>query len=79
VLAEEIGRAGPARVIENRPGAGAVIGTEAVSRAAADGNALLMVGNSFVINPHLRKLTYDSADQFRTDLLPRAVADGSSC
>jgi tripartite-type tricarboxylate transporter receptor subunit TctC len=44
-----------------------VIGTEAVSRAAADGNTLLMVGNSFVINPHLRKLNYD----------PRALATGS--
>jgi tripartite-type tricarboxylate transporter receptor subunit TctC len=64
VLAEEIGRAGPAMVIENRPGAGAVIGTEAVSRAAADGNTLLMVGNSFVINPHLRKLTYDPLTSF---------------
>jgi tripartite-type tricarboxylate transporter receptor subunit TctC len=59
LLADEIGRTGPTMVIENRPGAGAVIGTEAVSRAAADGNTLLMVANSFVINPHLRKLNYD--------------------
>jgi len=51
-------------VIENRPGAGAVIGTEAVSRAAADGNTLLMVANSFVINPHLRKLNYEPLTSF---------------
>ncbi|MBV8422540.1 MAG: tripartite tricarboxylate transporter substrate binding protein [Hyphomicrobiales bacterium] len=64
MLAEEIGRAGPMMVIENRLGAGSVIGTEAVSRAAADGNTLLMVGNSFVINPHLRKLNYDPLTSF---------------
>ena len=64
LLAEEIGRAGPMMVIENRLGAGSVIGTEAVSRAAADGNTLLMVGNSFVINPHLRKLNYDPLTSF---------------
>jgi len=64
LLADEIGRTGPTMVIENRPGAGAVIGTEAVSRAAADGNTLLMVANSFVINPHLRKLNYDPLSSF---------------
>src|SRR5947208_15921031 len=35
-------------IIENRPGAGTVIGTEAVSRAAPDGNTLLIVTDSFV-------------------------------
>jgi tripartite-type tricarboxylate transporter receptor subunit TctC len=64
LLAEEISRAGPAMVIENRPGAGAVIGTEAASRAPADGNTLLMVANSFVINPHLRKVNYDPLTSF---------------
>jgi tripartite-type tricarboxylate transporter receptor subunit TctC len=38
VLGEEIGWAqGPTIVIENRPGAGSIIGTEAVSHAAPDG------------------------------------------
>jgi len=64
LLAEEIGRRDATMVIENRPGAGAVIGTEAVSRAAADGNTLLMVANSFVINPHLRKLNYEPLTSF---------------
>jgi tripartite-type tricarboxylate transporter receptor subunit TctC len=64
LLGEEISRVGLTMVIENRPGAGSVIGTEAVSRAAADGNTLLMLGNSFVINPHLRKLNYDPLTSF---------------
>src|SRR5437879_1194712 len=42
LLAEQIGRTqGPTVIIENRPGAGAVIGTEAVARAAPDGNTVL--------------------------------------
>jgi tripartite-type tricarboxylate transporter receptor subunit TctC len=64
LLAEEIGRTGPAMVIEDRPGAGSVIGTESVARAPADGKTLLMLGNSFVINPHLRKLNYDPLTSF---------------
>jgi tripartite-type tricarboxylate transporter receptor subunit TctC len=60
MLADQIGRtSGVTMVVENRPGAGTVIGTEAVSRASPDGNTVLLVGNSFVINPHIRKLTYD--------------------
>jgi tripartite-type tricarboxylate transporter receptor subunit TctC len=60
LLAEEIGRTrGVNLVIENRPGAGTVVATEAVSRAAPDGNTLLIIANSFVINPSLKKLNYD--------------------
>ena len=51
-------------VIENRPGAGTVVATEAASRAAPDGNTLLANANSFVINPHLRKLAYDPLTAF---------------
>src|SRR5262249_1825656 len=51
-------------VVENRPGAGTVIGTDYVSRAAPDGNTVLMVSNSFVINPHIRKLNYDPFTSF---------------
>jgi Tripartite tricarboxylate transporter family receptor len=37
---------------------GTVIGTEAVSRAVADGNTLLITSNFFAINPYLRKANY---------------------
>src|SRR5436309_1359228 len=65
VLAEQIGRAqGLTLVVENRPGAGGVIGTEAVSRAAPDGNTLLITTASIVIGPHVRKLNYDPRTSF---------------
>jgi tripartite-type tricarboxylate transporter receptor subunit TctC len=60
LLADEIGkRQGISFLVENRPGAASVIGTEAVSRAAPDGNTLLVPANSFIINRILRKLNYD--------------------
>src|SRR5262249_37250958 len=43
-------RLGQQFIIENRPGAGGNIGTEAVVRAPADGYMLLMVGPSNAIN-----------------------------
>ena len=51
-------------VIENRPGAGTLIATEAVARAPADGNTILFVANSFIINPALRKISYDPLTTF---------------
>jgi tripartite-type tricarboxylate transporter receptor subunit TctC len=65
LLAEQIGRTqGPAIVVENRPGGGTAIGTEAVSRAAPDGSTLLINSPEFVINPHLRKSNYDPLTSF---------------
>lgn len=65
LLAEEIGKAhGVSTLIENRPGAGTIIATEAASRAAPDGNTILFNANAFVINPHLRKLSYDPLTSF---------------
>jgi tripartite-type tricarboxylate transporter receptor subunit TctC len=65
LLAEEIGKAhGVGTLIENRPGAGTVIATEAASRAVPDGNTVLFNANAFVINPHLRKLSYDPLTSF---------------
>ncbi len=65
LMGEEIGREnGPTVVVENKPGAGTVIGTELVERAAPDGNTVLLVANSFVINPPLKRATYDVAKNF---------------
>ena len=41
-------------VIENRPGAGTVVGTDYVAKSAPDGHTLGMVVTAYVINPSLR-------------------------
>src|SRR5712691_4661407 len=65
LLAEQVGKVqGPAIVIENRPGAGSVVGTEAVARAAPDGNTLLINAPYLLIGPQVRKLTYDPLTSF---------------
>jgi tripartite-type tricarboxylate transporter receptor subunit TctC len=62
LLGEQIGRAnGPSVLVENRPGAGTVIGTEAAMRAEPDGHTVLLVGNSFVVNPVLKRGAYTLA------------------
>jgi tripartite-type tricarboxylate transporter receptor subunit TctC len=40
-------------VIENRPGAGAVVGSEAVAKSPADGYTLLMMSNTHTVNETL--------------------------
>ena len=65
LMAEQIGRAQrPTVVVENRPGGGTVIGTEAVERAEPDGRTVLLVANSFVINPPLQRASYDPSRNF---------------
>lgn len=65
LMAEQIGRAqGPTVVVENRPGGGTVIGTEAVERAEPDGHTVLLVANSFVANPPLKRASYDPTQSF---------------
>jgi tripartite-type tricarboxylate transporter receptor subunit TctC len=65
LVAEEIERTGgPTVVVENRPGAGGAVGTEAVARAIPDGNTLLVVSTPFIIDPLLRKLNYDPITSF---------------
>ncbi len=54
-------RLGQPFLIENRGGGATQIGTSAVAKAAPDGHTLLLVANTFMINPSLFKtLPYDS-------------------
>ena len=65
LLAGQISKAqGLSVVVENRPGAGNIIGTEAASRAAPDGNTLLINTPDFVINPQMRTAGYDALTSF---------------
>ena len=65
LLAEQIGRTqGPMLIVENRPGGNTVIGTEAVARAAPDGNTALLTSSVFVVNPQVRKVNYDALADF---------------
>ena len=56
---------GQAVIIENRPGAGSTIGTDAVAKAAPDGYTLAMVSTAHVISPHVYKqIPYDAIKDF---------------
>lgn len=56
---------GVAVVIENRGGAGGVLGSEIVAKAAPDGYTIMMVSASHVINPSMQKnLPYDTIRDF---------------
>src|SRR6266576_3037253 len=74
ILARLIGqwlseRLGQPFVIDNRPGAGTNIGTEAVVRAPADGHTLLLIAAGNVISPSLyEKLNFN----FIRDIAPVA-------
>lgn len=47
-------------VVENLPGAGGVVGTQAITKAAADGTTIGVVSNNHVINPAVyKKLPFD--------------------
>ncbi|MDW8469536.1 MAG: tripartite tricarboxylate transporter substrate binding protein [Burkholderiales bacterium] len=60
-LAEALGQT---IVIENRGGAGGVVGTEAAAKAAPDGYTFLFTLSSHTINPFLYKLGYDVERDF---------------
>jgi tripartite-type tricarboxylate transporter receptor subunit TctC len=52
-------------VVENRGGAGGMIGTAAVAAAAPDGYTLLLVSPTFTINPAIKKtMPFDTARDF---------------
>ncbi|MBP7565042.1 MAG: tripartite tricarboxylate transporter substrate binding protein [Burkholderiaceae bacterium] len=53
-------------VVENKPGAGTVIGVDSVAKGPADGSAFVTVANSFTANPTLvKKLPYDTLKDLR--------------
>jgi tripartite-type tricarboxylate transporter receptor subunit TctC len=61
LLAARLGEAlGQAVLIDNRPGAGSLVGTELAVRASPDGYTTLVVSSSITINPNMHaKLSFD--------------------
>ena len=52
-------------VVDSRPGAATIVGTEIASKAAPDGYTVLMITTTFAINPGLyAKLPYDAGKDF---------------
>lgn len=64
LLAAEMSQANSSLVIENRPGAGSIIGTQAVARAAPDGATLLINAPYLLIAPQVKKVAFDPLTSF---------------
>jgi tripartite-type tricarboxylate transporter receptor subunit TctC len=46
-------------IVDNRPGAGGVLGAEITAKSAPDGYTIMMVSSSYSVNPALYKLSFD--------------------
>src|SRR5688572_21944447 len=65
---------GQSFVVENRPGGGAVVGTDSVAKSAPDGYTLLMMSNTHTVNESLLR---DKPYQLLRDLVPVAPVNYS--
>jgi len=57
-------RLGKQFIVDNRTGAGGVVGTELVANAPHDGHTLLIASLAITINPWFHKLSYDPVKSF---------------
>ena len=66
IVSQKLGeQMGATIVVDNRPGAGSVIGTDVVAKAQPDGYTLMTISPEFSINPSLlRSLPYDPYKDF---------------
>jgi tripartite-type tricarboxylate transporter receptor subunit TctC len=65
LIATHLGeRLGKQVVVDNRSGAGGVIGTEIVAKSPPDGYTLLVISMAHAVNPWLYKLSYDPIKDF---------------
>ena len=66
VIAQKLGaKTGSTVIVDNKPGAGSVIGSAFVSRAAADGSVLMLTSSTFTTSAAVQKnLPYDPIKSF---------------
>jgi len=57
-------------VVENRPGAGALLGAQLVARSPADGHTVLLTTNTMVISPHVLAAGAGGGIDVHADLMP---------
>lgn len=71
ILAEKLSaRWGQAVVVDNKPGAGGLIGANGVAKSAADGHQLLLTPNTLVISPHVLPKGAGGGIDVMKDLVP---------
>jgi tripartite-type tricarboxylate transporter receptor subunit TctC len=68
------GALGQSFVVENKPGAGSIIGTDTVAKSAPDGYTLLMMSNTHTVN---ESLVPDKPFQLMRDFVPVAPVNYS--
>lgn len=65
LMANQIGATeGADLIVENRPGASGVIGTQFVARQAPDGNTVLVTPGTYLVDAQTRKVPYDPVNDF---------------
>lgn len=71
IIAEKLGpRLGQSVVVDNKPGAGALIGASFVAKSPADGHTLLLTPNTMVISPHVLAAGAGGGVDVHKDLAP---------
>lgn len=64
IAAQLTDKLGQTVFIDNRPGAGGTVGTDAVAKSPADGYTLLLISAAYSMNAAIAKLPYDPINAF---------------